>query len=214
MSFINEAKNCIELGNFQKAIDLLDKIEPSYYSWYLLGKAYIGLDYYLDAKRAFSKCLYYEKGSIGILIELGDIEIKLENYSKAEGFFSKALKIDKNNNEIFYSLGDLEFSLKNFKKAAEFYKRSIEVENSKRALLGLADSYFQLKMYDDAKKTYASIYSLYNSDNKYYEAELGIARVLFEKGMYNDAALRLEALYEKPKFQRKEVLFELIKKLY
>ena len=152
---IKEASDCINRGEYQKAIKLLlgNETENEGEALYLLGLAYDGLQ---DLKSAFT---YYKKAAdldypnacynLAFAYAHGrgvttDMKLAIRYYQKA----ARLLPDDVN---VISALANAYVYVSNYDKAAEAMKRAISLGNDE-ALFTLGVIYFKLERDDEAVK--------------------------------------------------------------
>lgn len=130
---------------------------------------------------------------------LAETNYRLDNYDEALKQFTSFKKIGKETDEynhIFYNIGYTHFKLKNYQQAVnafqEFLKAKIEDQNLLNdATIRLGDSYYAVRDYKNAIKTYKKVVDVKAPDADYAQFQMGMSY-----GFINKDDLKIKALMD------------------
>lgn len=120
----------------EKILKDLSKTSNNKFALFELGKYYLDISKYEQAKKCFSKILHIYKQDDYALLELGRVEAKMGNYITARKYFENLLETDSVTLALL-ELGKLEFDNNNLEKAKEYFLKCNSAQNKKYALLEL-----------------------------------------------------------------------------
>lgn len=148
-----------QLGNFTKAIDLLEKaaLKKSnlWDTFFNLGNAYMEVDNYEKAILSYQKSLIIKPNSDIVFNSLGKAFISLNNFEEALVNYNEAIKLNKNKDIYYFNQGIAFIELKLFNQALEVFEKAIEINDQELYYffnLGLVQ--FNLEKYEDALISY------------------------------------------------------------
>ena len=143
----NEVLDCIKIGNFKKAIKILNNIEKldnkNFQKFFLLAVSYNGINNLDKSIECLNKCIILKPDFIQGLEFLAELYLFKGNIKSAENIYKKILKIDKNHLSTYYKLIEIndksvnELTQKNIKKLLNTEK--ISAENKALGYFILAD---------------------------------------------------------------------------
>lgn len=165
---INQAKNAIDVEQFDKAKSILKSIIQSNptngRASFLLGNVYLVQTINDSAKISFQKGLAAKEGQRLNYIGLGEIDLDNGNTTAAEANFALALKDirKKDTEELLYLGKAYTFSAKpDYKKAIEILNKAKAINpNDSQILLALGDAYYGDKNQNEAYSAYRNAFQI------------------------------------------------------
>lgn len=153
------------VGDYKSAVDEYEAVlstDPDEYSvYYNLAELYYNLGKYNQALENTKQAVeYIEDESILKLayLKLAQIHKERSDYHLALSAVKQVLKLDPDSAVAYYYSGQIKDSLDQLQKAVADYKQALNKDGSfVEAQLDLADDYFKLKKYKEAKELYKKI---------------------------------------------------------
>ncbi len=144
--FINYGLTLSELGEFEKAIELLKKgteLDPEATEAYFnLGRCYYRMQIYTKATGAFAEVLNFTPNDIQALSYLGAISIELNELEQGLSILERAFNLGGESSFIRYSTGSAFEKQGHIQEAEKQYQRAISLDNNNiSAHLGLCRTY-------------------------------------------------------------------------
>ena len=119
----------------------------------LISICYHKLKNSAEAERFINLAIKSKPEEIGYYLNKGSMMVDNNEYARAEIFYVKTLKDFSNSSLLYYNMGVLQTNLNEHKKANELFKKSTQIDpNNKHTLNGLASSYKEIGMLNNAKK--------------------------------------------------------------
>lgn len=149
---ILSADYAAKMGNVQKAIDVLTKVNPNE-SYYLKAKTQLAETYlvYRQDKKAFMACynemVQFNPGPESFLL-LGDAYMRILEPDKALEAYNNALQMNPSDPYLTSKMGKALIDTHYYKKAVVFYKDAISSTANPDLKLQLAELYMQLKEFE------------------------------------------------------------------
>jgi TPR repeat protein/DNA-binding transcriptional regulator GbsR (MarR family) len=147
--FYNRIKTLVQQGNFDKAIDALNEIEPKDLHYYTFAYwVYYKMEDYQKAVEFLQLVFEEKQDSITAFTIAETFDRRISNLPKAIEYYKIAL--EKGEFEAAYRLGQMYFfALRNIEEAIKYH--TIAIENGfEVSILALTKIYFEAKRYDEA----------------------------------------------------------------
>ncbi len=158
-AWFNLGVSYINAGLYEKALEALEfsiAIDNEHeHSWFHKGYALSLLDRHQEAIGAYEASMSEGDTDAMKLYYIGECHEKLEDYHKAISFYTRCSKLDPQMADAWIGIGVCEIELGNLKKALKFLKHGLTLDSENISYLCLlANTYFLLNDFDNAKQTY------------------------------------------------------------
>ena len=130
-TYFSEAKILLGKGKVNKALDVLTKAKnnkPNSEVWYQIGKIYMRLNKFEDAKEAFEKALVFEVDKAKFHQSLADCLIRLGEYEEAADHALTSIELVKYFPEAHYTLGEALEKLCDLENAKKAYDTAAKLK--------------------------------------------------------------------------------------
>ena len=188
-----------ELGKYQDAISYFQKaieLDIQYIKAYqFIGDCYTALGKYDDGIRYYQKAITLSEKDPILYENIGVCKYQLKEYDDAIKYFKREIELDSQSIYAYQSIGNCCFQLEQYQDAISFYKKAIEydeknkdiIDKSKqktdkiwskisppykrnsKVYIGIGNSKYQLKEYDDAIKYFKRAIELENEHTDVYK---------------------------------------------
>ena len=145
---------------------------------------------------------------IHLLLNSNDYSNVLETLEQYENLSSELKKIQ---SQLTYNVGIQHYNEGNFREAIKYFEKSsnnkgIESKSQKESIYWLADSYYQLKDYNNASKTYLKFLSTngVNELDIYPLAYYNLGYIYLNDNDYNNASIKFKEFVNNDKLADKE----------
>ena len=147
--FYNRIKSLVQLGDFDKAIDALNEIEPKDLHYHTFAYwVYFKMKDYKKAVEFLQLVFEHKQDSITAFTIADIYDRRISDLKSAIEYYKIAL--EKGEYEAAYRLGQISFfSLHNIDDAIKYHTIAIE-NNFEVSILAMAKIYFDVKRYDEA----------------------------------------------------------------
>lgn len=189
--FYNRIKTLVQQGDFDKAIDALNEIEPKDLHYFTFAYwVYYKMKNYTTAVQFLEKVLEHKQDAITAFTIADLYDRRISDLPKAIEFYKIAL--EKGEFEAAYRLGQISFfALHDSTDAIKYHKIAIE-NGLKISILSLAKIYFEVKNFEEA----AALCDLAISNGD-VSAMNNLASIKQEQGLEFEAKELLEKAVEK-----------------
>jgi len=130
-TYFSEAKILLGKGKVNKALDVLTKAKnnkPNSEVWYQIGKIYMRLNKFEDAKEAFEKALIFEVDKSKFHQSLAECLIRLGDYEDAADHALTAIELVKYFPEAHYTLGEALEKMGDLENAKKAYDTAAKLK--------------------------------------------------------------------------------------
>lgn len=130
-TYFSEAKILLGKGKVKKALDVLTKAKnnkPNSEVWYQIGKIYMRLNKFEDAKEAFEKALVFEVDKAKFHQSLAECLIRLGDYEDAADHALTSIELVKYFPEAHYTLGEALEKLGDLENAKKAYDTAAKLK--------------------------------------------------------------------------------------
>ncbi len=158
-AWFNLGVSYINAGLYEKALEALEysiAIDHNHeHSWFHKGYALSLLDRHREAIGAYEASMVEGDTDAMKLYYIGECHEKLEDYQNAIGFYIKCSQVDPQMADAWVGIGVCEIELGNINESLQYLQHglSLDAENISYLCL-LANTYFLLNNYEQAKHTY------------------------------------------------------------
>ena len=209
------AQTALRYGLEDEALKYLNQaitLDPNHYpSFYLLGAIQSQKRNFLEAERAFRKCLELKPDQAEAHLRLGVVLGEMLELDKAEEEYKKAYAINGNVEslinlaKLYYDQKKLDLALETVEKATEKDSRSFPAFNLQGVILN------QMGRYPEAASSFQSALRI---DPQSDVARINLAVALINIGNFKEARELLEKTLEQVKDQKlKERILEYLEKI-
>lgn len=208
------AKNSIDMGDYQQAIDILLSINPSlqYQSTisFLLVQAYVKLGETSKALLIAEKLVQEEPDNKEFIHHLGFIYQIVSDHKNAKASFEKALLIDSKHTKSIISLAETLLAIGQVKESFKTLERALFIdENNSDLINALGKNYARTRQYEQSVVWFKKAYQLDN-DNKVLLKQLSLS--LMATGNSSEAIQNIESYLTN--FEKTADLYILLGKFY
>ncbi len=123
-----------EQGKFTEAITSLQRVLgicPVYHrAYFLLGRAFIKLRKFADARKCFAEGLRFEPENIAGLINLGATQSILREHDSAIATYERVLALKPNEPRAYFGLAKIYSAMGNTDRANECFRKVVELDKS------------------------------------------------------------------------------------
>lgn len=195
----NEAKEYTKNGNYDKAIQVLEKAIMEHSETaslhFNLGLNYMEIGNVNKARSEFKKTIDLEPSHAKAYQGLGQIYYEREEFSEAAAYYLATVDAGKHDQYVYYKLGSCYYRLNRFNKAIDAYNKAIEYNpKEKRYYFALGLTYLGL---EEAYKAIEAMEQALAIDPMFLDAQYHICISYIQTSQYEKCIAEAEKILKK-----------------